>query len=695
MGSPFSWFVPGPAEPHRFGPFFSAITCKHLPCQRAELFGAEADADVEAALPEESRHILALVRRKGRPVIDSLTPRLFLPLFVAERLYGIAVLTGGAPSLYEKYTIKDLLDRGRTITADFLAMQARAIDPLTGLFNHVLWRETIEASLANRDDFFLILLEIYPRARDAAHAHAYLKVAAGALAAIAGPDIPVFHLGSGVFAMTWPGVAMAEVRTMADIFLYRLQRDGLDRAHMGQVRVTGAAAVDFAELMAQAWQAIVGARQRGPFAKALYQSEAERARHPFRPLAPAEMNRYRDLWRQAAIFAVAALQCDQDESDPAGILRPHLTEGVVLLEREGGEVYLFLVDQDQAAALATVRQLLARVGRGSDRTFSVGLAAFPCGECKRSAVVLNARKALQHTFFFGPATVTPFDAVSLNISGDVYYNDGDMNGAVREYLLGLELAPRSVNLLNSLGVAYVRLNRFQTAIGCFEKALAVEPGNYMALFNLGSAWLTRGRDDLAGDCLEKALAVDARLFDPTLRLAELYCRSGQYQKVVGLLDVGAAARSKREEWEDAAALRCLGEAWRNLGENRRAMECLQQASAFNHRDSRALSLLGELYDAEGEGDEIALSLCQAAVALDDSRWDNWHRLGLVRYRQGFKQEAIINLQRSLRLNRGNLDGAVLLEKIYGELGKGRLADLMAEKVAKIMKPRLAAEPARR
>jgi tetratricopeptide (TPR) repeat protein len=406
------------------------------------------------------------------------------------------------------------------------------------------------------------------------------------------------------------------------------------------------------------------------------------------------MNRYRDLWRDAEIFGIAALQCDQDENDPAGILRPHLGEGAVLLEREGGEVYLFLADQDQDAALATVRQLLARVGLESDRTFSVGLAAFPCGEFKRSTVPLNARKALRHTFFFGPASITRFDAVSLNISGDVYYNDGDMNGAVREYLLGLELAPRSVNLLNSLGVAYVRLNRFQTAIDCFEKALAVAPGNYMALFNLGSAWLACGRDDLAVDCLEKALAVDARLFDPTLQLAELYCRSGQYQKVVGLLDVGAAARGKREEWEDAAALRCLGEAWRHLGENRRAMACLQQASAFNPRDSRALSLLGELYDVAGEGNDIALCLCREAVALDDSRWDNWHRLGLVMFRQGLKQEAVINLQRSLRLNRGNLEAAVLLEKIYGELGKGRLAELMAEKVGKITKSRSGAGPAR-
>jgi len=341
-------------------------------------------------------------------------------------------------------------------------------------------------------------------------------------------------------------------------------------------------------------------------------------------------------------------------------------------------------DLDQESALTVLKGLQDKVSEGNDLTFSAGLAVFPFAGFKMSEVVLNARKGLQHTFFFGPATITPFDSVSLNISGDVYYNDGDMNGAVREYLLGLNLDPKSVNLLNSLGVAYVRLNLLKKAIDCFEKTLLVEPANYMALFNLGSAWLTCDHDDLAVDYFEKALAIDDRNFDLILQLAELYCRSGQYQKVVDLLDVSDKDRDKRAEWEDASALRCLGEAWRNLGKMREGMECLQQASAFNPQDSRALSLLGELYDLEGQGTEIALTLCQEAVALDDGSWDNYHRLGLVLSRQGRKKEAIINLQRSLRLNRQNAEAVVLLEEIYRELGKDRLAKMMAEKLGKLV-----------
>ena len=106
MGSPFSWSSsePGSCDPLLFRHFFSDIACKHLPCEHAELVGANLDEVAEAGFSEESRDVLALVRKNGKPVIDSLTQRLFLPLFVAEKLYGIAILAGGEAALYQKFT---------------------------------------------------------------------------------------------------------------------------------------------------------------------------------------------------------------------------------------------------------------------------------------------------------------------------------------------------------------------------------------------------------------------------------------------------------------------------------------------------------------------------------------------------------------------------------------------------------------
>ena len=113
------------------------------------------------------------------------------------------------------------------------------------------------------------------------------------------------------------------------------------------------------------------------------------------------------------------------------------------------------------------------------------------------------------------------------------------------------------------------------------------------------------------------------------------------------------------------------------------MAVLQRANRYNPQDSRVLSLLGEVYDAEGEGGEIALSLCREAVELDDAKWDNWYRLGLVEYRQGRLREALPALQRSLKLNRASLEAAELLQQVYEATGKKRLALNLAEKITRL------------
>ncbi len=659
--------------------FFADIIRKHLPCYYVNMIPEVVGYGADKGLPSDSLEILARTRKKGKPVVDSDVPRLFLPLNLDGAPYGIAILEGGKQALYEKYTIKALQAASSQITDDYLDLRMRGVDPLTGLFNSSLWQETVGLRLSAEESFNLVLLEIYPRIRDAAHAHAYLKRAAGALDSMAGKEVPVFHLGAGVFGMLWGDVAGKESRTLADVILYRLQRDGMSRVHMGQAWC-GGESLGFAEAMDRVWKAVVKARQRGPFAKAAYMSEEDLLHHPFRSLTSSELNRFKNSWQQLDRFCIAALQPEGDGHDFAKLIGEQTGKGFSVVARETCETYLVFADQELRQARFTLQELQGLLG---EKSFSTGLAGFPCNGYKRSAVVLNARKALQHTFFFGPGSITTFDGVSLNISGDFYYNEGDMAGAAREYLLGLEQDSSNVNLLNSLGVAYIRLNRYKSAVECFGKALDTDDKNYMALFNLGSAWLTLDRDDLAVEYFEKALAVDDSIFDLFLQLAELYCRTGKYERVVELLGADGEAPDRREEWEDAAALRCLGEALRNLEENRRAMKCLQKASAYNPRDSKALSLLGEVYDVENQGADIALSLCREAVELDDDKWGNWLRLGQVQFRNGLKQEALVSIQRSMKLNRLNIKGALLLKRLYKDSGKKRLAAGMTEKINKI------------
>jgi len=100
-----------------------------------------------------------------------------------------------------------------------------------------------------------------------------------------------------------------------------------------------------------------------------------------------------------------------------------------------------------------------------------------------------------------------------------------------------------------------------------------------------------------------------------------------------------------------SSYRYLGVAYKESGNNREAIAVLQRAIRFNPRDAVSLSLLGELYSLEKQGDDIALSLCSQALDLDDTRWEHWYRLALIRFRQGQFEQAGPLLVQSLRRDR--------------------------------------------
>jgi len=224
----------------------------------------------------------------------------------------------------------------------------------------------------------------------------------------------------------------------------------------------------------------------------------------------------------------------------------------------------------------------------------------------------------------------------------------------------------------------------------FEAALNVDPTHYMALYNLGVASLTITEDEKAIAYFEKALAVYRRkpevnqLYDLLLQLGKLYCRTGRYKKAVTLLekekimDKEGSTMSGRN-----ALLRYLGEAYMGSGRNKEAVKVLQRAIRLNPHDANALSMLGELYVLENQGNDIALSLCQQAVNIDDRHWKHWYRLAVVKYRTADYESSLKALKESMHLGKKNEEALYLAAKLYNKLGLYSKAAATLETVLKI------------
>ena len=96
------------------------------------------------------------------------------------------------------------------------------------------------------------------------------------------------------------------------------------------------------------------------------------------------------------------------------------------------------------------------------------------------------------------------------------------------------------------------------------------------------------------------------------------------------------------------ALRYLGESCHGVGRIREAMSWLQRAIRFDEFDADALSLLGEIYLDNNEGDQIALKLCEKSVELNPIPALFHLRLARAQVQCGYLEAARETLRHCLR-----------------------------------------------
>jgi tetratricopeptide (TPR) repeat protein len=318
-------------------------------------------------------------------------------------------------------------------------------------------------------------------------------------------------------------------------------------------------------------------------------------------------------------------------------------------------------DQGLEAAARLQQQIRERTGR----TVTIGVAAHPTLDYTPQEALENARKAADHAAFFGPDSCAAFDAVSLNISGDKYYERGEVRTAISEFQQALRLDPHNGNVHNSLGVCYGVLGDHERALESFGRALAVDPGDYMTIYNMGLICGLQGRREAALEHFLKADALHADVF-------EILFQAGRLQ-----LEMGAAAaarplleRAARLRPHSGNAQRLLGDCLVQLGLSEKAVGAYRKAVKANPGDSLALSALGGLFIEKGENPEIALVFCRESVRLAPDNPLFRQRLGRLYSKLDRLDEALKEFEHAGRLGR---DSAEDIRSIRERLGDGSQA----------------------
>lgn len=607
---------------------------------------------------------------------------LFCPLLLAGGQEVIFVLYDADPAILKKFSSDWLKSFQAMVYKHLKVVRQVYIDPQTGLYNS----RALDCFLGSvsdgndRNALYLISLHFIRRANKGI----FRKVRYLSRLLSATDNKALFFLGQGLFGLVVECSGKRQRLVYAHQLQKYLKRKGLQKVHVAfssmklEKDKKYTLAKDLLEVLAVA-------ERRGPFGLCDADDVREDAYHPFSLPEKKVLKKLRSLWRGKDKFTLALFFRDvhgKNSQALSTILAPVLSEQEQCVAVDKDLVFVFFNEPVPSRHSSRVKEIAACL-QTSGASVSAGICEYPCLNFTKTDMVRNCRKALLHGSFYESSRVVAFDHVSLNISGDRYFDEGDFRQAVREYSQGLQLCPGEKNLLNSLGVALMEMNRIHDAIESFIQVLEQEPDNHMALVNLGYAYQQQGNDFVALEHFEKACTVHYHSgmdgIDIYRQLSRLYCRMGRYQEALPILD-----RWRQDMKSDGQLLlhRLSGEAYAETGQKVKAMKALQRALQLHPNDVESMGMLGLLYVEQGEGEEAGFLLLEKALSLDGAECDSWYRYARALVSAGREKEALTAVGRSLRLSRTHVKAMLLHAGILAALAKTKQARKVLDRLIK-------------
>jgi diguanylate cyclase (GGDEF)-like protein len=302
-----------------------------------------------------------------------------------------------------------------------------------------------------------------------------------------------------------------------------------------------------------------------------------------------------------------------------------------------GVIY-HIPDMSPAECAQNVRELFADE-RFADLEKSVGIAGYPFLDFTRSDTLDNARKALDHAALLQDERIACFDSVSLNISADRLFAQGDVYDAIAEYKKALTADEGNLLARNSLGVCYARLNKYAAARAIFQELTARHPDHVMPLYNYGCACLKDGDPEAARQAFEQVLAIRPDHIYALIRLGLMAEDEGDFERALGLYEqVGNAPQGDGPNQAGSLAHRYLARLAFRRDDRDTARELLHQAITANPQDAHSFHLLAKIYLERGDDPEVAESLARQSVHLKPDAPAFWEVLVSALAQQG-KAEA--------------------------------------------------------
>lgn len=384
-----------------------------------------------------------------------------------------------------------------------------------------------------------------------------------------------------------------------------------------------------------------------------------RDKHPQLLVGDAITQRSEALLQQKLRFAVVVLksECDQDALPMRQLetVAEAFAQLAAPLDGIWGLLYhdlpaLFLPDTDAEHARAIALEIKNRLVTEDLGPISGGVACYPTDRYQPRQVMENALKALYHAGFCNGDAVVAFDAVTLNISGDRLYNQGDIAGAIDEFSIAARLDPANANVFNSLGVAYGVLGNYPRALEAFRIAIRLDAGESIAHYNYGLVQLLLGDLETALSYFKHAKAHQGDIFEVSLQLGRLFMQRQEWPQALAHL-----REAVRLNANAGVAYRLQGDCHVKSLNWSAAKKAYGQAIRINPEDAAALSALAAIYGRLGENLELAEIFAEQSITLSPDDGLFHQRLGNLYHRNGDLEKAQSAFERATALGVAGAD----------------------------------------
>lgn len=214
--------------------------------------------------------------------------------------------------------------------------------------------------------------------------------------------------------------------------------------------------------------------------------------------------------------------------------------------------------------------------------------------------------------------------------------------AIRNYQIAIDIKPLDIEALNNIGVVYSKMKEYDTAIGYFEKALAIEP-HHLIYNNLGRAYAFKDERNKAIEYYHKAIDIKPDYHEAYLNASYSYFRLKENKKA---LEYSQKAISIKPDYYEAFFN--IGIVYNNEKNYRKAIEYLKKAIEIKSDYYNAYRSLGLAYSEIGEY-ENAMNSYEKAIEIDPSLPRAYNGLGFTLIKAGLLEKAKNILEQGLNL----------------------------------------------